>query len=214
MTIAILDYGMGNLTSVKNALAHVGAQVTITADAAIVRAASGVVLPGVGAFGEGMAHLKSLGLDTLLRDEIAPSGRPLLGICLGMQLLLDESEEHGRHDGLGIIPGRVRRLAPPAQTPPLRVPHMGWNHVEATGADTLFKGLNQNEAFYFVHSYVAVPDDPAAVAGWTEHGERFASALCSQTGPARVWATQFHPEKSHRAGLALLENWLEEVRSC
>lgn len=210
MTIALIDYGMGNLSSVRNALTHLGAEVTVTASPDALRAASGVVLPGVGAFGEGMAHLNELGLAEVLRTEIAGAGKPLLGICLGMQLLLDESSEHGTHAGLGIVPGQVRRLAPPPHDPPFRVPHVGWNHVSAARTEGLFKDLPENDAFYFVHSYVCEPADAGVVAGWTEHGERFASAL--EAGS--VWAAQFHPEKSHRAGLALLKNWLEAVSSC
>lgn len=210
MTIAIIDYGMGNLTSVRNALVHLGADVAVTSDPDVLRKASGVILPGVGAFGEGMAHLNQLGLATLLKEEIAPRNRPLLGICLGMQLLLDESTEHGQHAGLGIIPGKVRRLAPPSNDPPFRVPHVGWNHVEASKTDGLFKGLPENEAFYFVHSFVCEPERPEDAAGWSEHGERFVCAL----EHGSVWAAQFHPEKSHKAGLALLTNWLEFASSC
>jgi len=210
MTIAILDYGMGNLTSVKNALTHLGAEVEITTTPETLRTASGVVLPGVGAFGEGMAHLNEGEFISVLRDEIAAAGKPLLGVCLGMQLLLDQSSEHGEHKGLGIIPGQVRRLSPSAHEPPFRVPHVGWNHVQAARTEGLFKGLPDNDAFYFVHSYVCEPEDEAVVAGWSEHGERFACAL----EHSNVWAAQFHPEKSHRAGLALLKNWLEFVASC
>jgi len=210
MAIAIIDYGMGNLTSVRNALTHVGADVVVTSEPAALHKADGIVLPGVGAFGEGMAHLRALGLDTVLSEQVANSGKPLLGICLGMQLLFEQSSEHGDHAGLGLVPGQVRRLAPPEQTPPLRVPHVGWNHVDAVRTEGLFRTLPEQEAFYFVHSYVCVPTQASDIAGWSEHGERFACAL--ETGP--IWAAQFHPEKSHKAGLTLLKNWLEFVARC
>lgn len=207
--IGVLDYGVGNLTSVANALAAAGAAATRVEDPDTARRCTGLLLPGVGAFGEGMARLKASGLDRVVLDH-AGAGRPLLGICLGMQLLFEESEEHGRHAGLGLFRGRVRRLAPPADAPRVRVPHMGWNRVAQPRPSALFGAIPDGEAFYFVHSFVAEPEEPDLAVGLCEHGERFVCAV--ERGA--VSAAQFHPEKSHRAGLALLSNFVARVRAC
>jgi glutamine amidotransferase len=199
--IALVDVGWGNLNSVRWALERAGADVTVTRDPAVVERATGIVLPGVGHFGSASARLAAQGLDVALRSAI---GRvPFLGICLGMQLLFEESEEGGR--GLGVFPGRVRAL----RNPPGPLPHMGWNTVEVTEAGGLLKTVGPGDA-YFCHTYAVDPADPVLVAAWTEYGTRFVSAV--QAG--LVTGVQFHPEKSGRYGHRLLTAFLEEVARC
>jgi imidazole glycerol-phosphate synthase subunit HisH len=193
--IAIADYGMGNRRSVEKALAHVGAESTITDDHDAIRAADKVILPGVGAFPEAMRNLRAGGLDELLRER-ALAGVPLLGICLGMQLLFDSTTEHEGAQGLGILPGEVTALKAP------RLPHIGWNLVTLRTAQ-LTDGLGEAAAFYHVHSYACRPADERDVVGWSEYGERFASIVEREN----VMGAQFHPEKSSRDGLRLLENF-------
>jgi glutamine amidotransferase len=193
--IAIADYGMGNRRSVEKALAHVGAESTITADHDEIRAAEKVILPGVGAFPEAMRNLRASGLDDVLRER-AESGVPLLGICLGMQLLFESTTEHEGAEGLGILPGEVTKLEAP------RLPHIGWNLV-ALRESRLTEGLGEEAAFYHVHSYACRPADEGDVVGWSEYGERFASIVERDN----VMGAQFHPEKSSRDGLRLLENF-------
>jgi glutamine amidotransferase len=195
--IAIVDYGLGNIESVKYALDRLGAGSVVTAKRGEIAAADGVILPGVGAFGQAMANLRALGLVEALR-EAASSPRPFLGICLGLQLLFDSSEEHGRHEGLAILPGGVRRF--PAE---IRVPQMGWNQVRQVRPGGLFAGIEDGAWFYFAHSYYAVPADADAVIGATDYGGEYASAV--QRGP--VLAVQFHPEKSGPTGLRMLQNF-------
>jgi glutamine amidotransferase len=191
--IHIVDYDMGNLRSVQKAFEHLGIAATVTDDPAAVRQAGRLVVPGVGAFRDAMASLRAKGLDEAVVD-FAKSGKPLLGICLGLQLFFDASEEYGEHQGLGLLPGRVVRF--PAQ-PDLKVPHMGWNVVHGRG--DLGRVLD-GKYVYFVHSYYAVPANPAHVAGTTPYGVEF----CSAAARDNVWAAQFHPEKSAEAGQALL----------
>jgi glutamine amidotransferase len=195
--IAIVDYDMGNRRSVEKALAHVGAGATVTRDADQLRAADALVLPGVGAFPRGMGRLREYGLDTLLR-ECVTAGKPLLGICLGMQLLFESSTELAElTPGLGLIGGEVRAIDARGQ----RVPHIGWNEVRFERACELTAGLPAGGApFYHVHSYAAHPSDPQDVVGSTEYGERFATVVARGS----VYGTQFHPEKSSKDGLALL----------
>jgi imidazole glycerol-phosphate synthase subunit HisH len=194
--IAIVDYEMGNRRSVEKALQHVGAQAEITRDPAALRAADALVLPGVGAFPKGMANLRQFGLDALLRERVG-AGTPLLGICLGMQLLFDSSDELGETTGLGLIPGAVR----PLDARGARVPHIGWNDVRFDRASALTSDLPAGGApFYHVHSFVANPDDAGDVVGTAEYGERFATAVQRES----VYGVQFHPEKSSRDGLTLL----------
>jgi glutamine amidotransferase len=194
--IAIADYGMGNRRSVETALAHVGAESLVTADHAALRAAEAIILPGVGAFPEAMRHVERLGLGDVLRERAA-AGVPLLGICLGMQLLFDASTEHEGAAGLGILPGAVTVLQGP------RLPHIGWNLVSFERPSQLTEGLEGAAAFYHVHSFACRPADPADVVGTGEYGERFASVV--ERG--NVMATQFHPEKSSRDGLRVLGNF-------
>jgi glutamine amidotransferase len=191
---------MGNRRSVEKALEHVGARATITSDHPTIQAADALVLPGVGAFPRGMANLRELGLDTLIRERVG-SGTPLLGICLGMQLLFDGSTELGGARGLGLISGEVTALSAEG----LRVPHIGWNEVRFERACPLRAALPVAAApFYHVHSFVARAADPSDVVGTTEYGERFVSFVAREN----VFGVQFHPEKSSRDGLALLRSFV------
>jgi len=194
--IAIVDYGMGNRRSVEKALEHVGARPRITAGHDAIRAADGLVLPGVGAFPEAMRRIGALGLDDVLRERVS-AGVPLLGICLGMQLLFERTTEHEGAGGLGILSGEVTALRAP------RLPHIGWNLVTVERPAALTGGLGPATAFYHVHSFACRPADPADVVGVAEYGERFASIVERGT----VSGVQFHPEKSSRDGLALLRNF-------
>jgi glutamine amidotransferase len=198
--IAVIDYGMGNRRSVVKALEHVGADVSLTGDLQSIAEADGVVVPGVGAFAAAMSSLRSAGLDEAIADAV---GRdvPVLGICLGMQLLFERSYEMGVTDGLGLIGGEVTPLSSGA----LRVPHIGWNEVSFERDSPLTVGLpNGGTAFYHVHSLAVRPRDRADVVGTTEYGERFATIVAS----GNVFGTQFHPEKSSIHGLALLRNFV------
>jgi glutamine amidotransferase len=197
-TLAILDYGMGNLRSVEKAFEHVGADARVTRDRAQIEAAPGLVLPGVGAFPKAMEAVRELGLDELVRGR-AQAGVPVLGICLGMQLLFEESTELGGAPGLGLLPGSVELLGAPG----LKVPQIGWNLVRFTRSSPLTAGLGEEAAFYHVHSYAARPADPADVLGTATYGEQFVSAV-ERGGVAGV---QFHPEKSGPDGLRLLANF-------
>jgi glutamine amidotransferase len=199
VTVALVDYGMGNRRSVEKALEHVGARVARTAERAAIAAAEAIVLPGVGAFPEAMRRLAALGLDELIRER-ARAGVPLLGICLGMQLLFDSSDEHEGAAGLGLLPGSVTRLAAPG----LKVPHMGWNTVTFSRPSALTEGLGEAAAFYHVHTYACRPDDESDIVGRGEYGERFASIVERDN----VMGAQFHPEKSSLDGLALLRNFV------
>jgi len=198
-SIAIIDYGMGNLRSVQKGLERVGYAAEVTRAAARIEAAGGVVLPGVGAFGACMDNLRVYGLIDTVRRVIT-RGTPFLGICLGMQLLFDESEEFGHVPGLGIFPGRVVRFP---ETPALKVPHMGWNQIRKRGDPPHLRGIDNGAFVYFVHSYYVVPADPSLTATTTEYGIEFASAI----GRDNVFAAQYHPEKSQTVGLKILENF-------
>jgi imidazole glycerol-phosphate synthase subunit HisH len=193
--IAIVDYGMGNRRSVEKALEHVGAPPVLTADHDTIAAAEGVVVPGVGAFPEAMRRLRATGLAELVAERAA-AGVPILGLCLGMQLLFDSSDEHEGATGLGLLAGRVRAVKAP------RVPHIGWNLVTFEREAKLVEGLGEAAAFYHVHSFVCDADDDDVV-GRGEYGERFVSIV--ERG--NVMGCQFHPEKSSRDGLALLRNF-------
>ncbi len=196
--IALIDYGMGNRRSVEKAFEHVGARARFTSDQRDIRAADGLVVPGVGAFPPAMARLRELGLDELVRERAA-AGAPVLGICLGFQLLYTRSEEHQDVDGIGLLSGTVTRLAAPG----LKVPHIGWNEVTLERPSALTEGFGATASFYHVHSYAARPDDDADVVGRGEYGERFVSIAERGT----IMGAQFHPEKSSRNGLALLRNF-------
>jgi glutamine amidotransferase len=203
--IAVVDYGMGNLRSVEKGLARSGAEVTVTGDPRVLAAAAGVVLPGVGAFGACMENLASRGLAAPVR-EAAESGKPFLGICLGMQLLFDESEEFGPVKGLGVFRGRVKRFAGPAFAS-LKVPQIGWNRIRIRGRFPELEGVDDGAFVYFVHSYYVEPEDPALAATTTGYGLEFASSIAR----GNVFACQFHPEKSQTVGLAILANFARRV---
>lgn len=198
VTLGLIDYGMGNRRSVEKALEHVGAAVVVSADPERLGAADGLVLPGVGAFPRGMANLGQLGLDALIRER-AGAGVPVLGICLGMQLLFDRSDEQGGAAGLGLIGGEVRELERGA----LKLPHIGWNEVTFARPSALTEGLGGRQAFYHVHSLAPVPADPDDVLGTAEYGARFVAAVAHKN----LYGVQFHPEKSSAAGLKLLANF-------
>jgi imidazole glycerol-phosphate synthase subunit HisH len=196
--IAIIDYKMGNLRSVEKGFEHAGVtDVVVTDDPAIVSAADGIVLPGVGAFRDASANLRESGVEDVLRDKIG-QGTPFLGICLGMQLLADVGLEEGEYQGLGLIPGVCDKL--PAG---VKIPHIGWNTVEYPVESPLFDGIPESTAFYFVHSYRLSPSDPSVMIGSTEYGVRFAAAVQLRN----IFAVQFHPEKSSTMGLHLLSNF-------
>lgn len=199
--IAIVDVCGGNLRSVEKALAAVGGEVVVTRDPLVVRAADKLVVPGQGAFAPFMRGLTERGLEAPIRDAI-DRGVPYLGICLGLQVLFDDSEEHGPVRGLALLPGRVVRFQPPS--PHIKIPHMGWNRVTQHAADPLLPELAPGTHYYFVHSYHAVPDDPALVVLSSDHGQPF----CAAVRAGNVFACQFHPEKSQRAGLALLAEFV------
>jgi imidazole glycerol-phosphate synthase subunit HisH len=195
--IAILDYGMGNLRSVEKALEHVGARASITADPAEVGAADGVILPGVGAFPRAMERIRERGLDELIEERRA-AGTPILGICLGLQLLFDSTTELGGATGLGLLPGPVAELGAEG----LKVPHIGWSPVRWERESALVEGIESETPFYFVHSFVPGPA-PAELLGSAAYGARFACAAQRDN----IYGVQFHPEKSSAAGLRLLSNF-------
>jgi imidazole glycerol-phosphate synthase subunit HisH len=196
--IAVLDYGMGNLRSVEKALEHVGADAVITSDPDEAGGSDGLVLPGVGAFPKATKRIRELGLDVLAREWVS-AGRPLLGICLGMQLLFERSSENEGAEGLGLLQGEVTAL----NAPGLKVPHMGWEPVTWTRESAVIKGLPEATPFYFVHSFAPRPASQDDVLGTAEWGERFACVV--ERGSA--CGVQFHPEKSSAAGLRLLSNF-------
>jgi glutamine amidotransferase len=197
-TIAILDYGMGNLRSVEKALERVGSAAPITADPGQVRAADGVILPGVGAFPAAMRRVRELGLDALVAERLE-AGTPVLGICLGMQLLFSSSSENEGAEGLGLLAGEVSAL----EAPGLKVPHIGWSPVRWERGSELTQGLAPEVPFYFVHSFTPRPRDAGDVLGTAQYGERFACAVARPP----LFGVQFHPEKSSTAGLRLLSNF-------
>jgi glutamine amidotransferase len=206
-SVAVIDYGMGNLHSVAKALEHVqpGVEVRVTSDRQRIESADRVILPGVGAIRDCMAEIRRLQLDQVVAQVIA-AGQPMLGICVGMQGLVNHSEENGGVDCLGLLPGRVRFFGEDlrgADESRLKVPHMGWNEVHQK-PHPMWRGIPQDSRFYFVHSYYVQEDDPALVAGSCRYGVEFTAALCRDN----VFAVQFHPEKSHTAGLQLLQNFL------
>ncbi len=199
--VAVLDYGIGNLRSAQKALERVGADAVLTADAGIAASADAVVLPGVGAFGACMNALRTAGLESVVHDSVA-RGVPFMGICVGMQMLFDSSEEDETATGLGIIPGSVQWL-----DADLPRPQMQWNQLSITKSDVLFSGLDERPWMYFVHSLHGVPTDSNDVAATVKYGETLNVAFRRNN----VFATQFHPEKSATAGLRLLENFVKSV---
>jgi len=202
--IGIIDYGLGNLRSVLGAVEKLGFDATISSDAAILAAADKLILPGVGAFGDGMQNLAARDLIEPLNRIVLHDKKPILGICLGFQLLAESSEEYGEHQGLGWIPGAVKRIRP--EDPALRVPHVGWNDFEQTRDCILFDDVPDPALFYFVHSYFLETDTETSVGTCT-----YGAPLCAAVQRGNVFGTQFHPEKSQRHGLKVLQNFLERA---
>lgn len=201
--VAIVDYGVGNLFSLRSSLRALGLEAEVTRDAGRLRAASRIILPGVGAFGDAREKLDGTGLTPVLREEAAR--KPLLGICLGMQLLFDKSYEYGEHPGLGLVPGQVASLRDDLENPALKVPHMGWNSLEIVRDDPLFRYFKDGEYVYYVHSFYA-----KGCAGNTLGASRYGNvAVPGVVRSGSVWGTQFHPEKSGEAGLRLLRAFAE-----
>ena len=201
--IAVIDYGMGNLRSVQKGFERVGHEAVVTSDKATILDADKVVLPGVGAFADCMRNLDQLGLVDTVRKVIG-SGRPFMGICLGLQLLFEEGEEFGIHEGLGVLKGRVVRF--PAEVPGnteqlYKIPHMGWNRIKIKRLPPYLKDIADGGYFYFVHSYYVVPQDMGIAATTTEYGVEFVSSVWKDN----IFATQFHPEKSQELGLKILK---------
>ena len=201
--IIIIDYGVGNFRNVQKAFQAVGAEAVISDSVAAACQAKAVVLPGVGAFGDAIDNLRARGLDKPVL-EAAQAGKPLFGICVGLQLLFDESEEMGRHLGLGLLPGKIVRFAAG-----LTVPHMGWNQIEPVRDHPLLHNLTPGDFAYFAHSYYAAPTNPAHVVAYTDYGQKFASVVAKDN----IYAIQFHPEKSQQVGLQLLKNFVELAAS-
>ena len=201
MTVAIINYGMGNLRSVENAVRAIGGTPVLASRPEDLAGAERIILPGVGAFGEAMKRLRERGFVGALEDAVLGHARPFLGICLGMQLLATRGFEHGEHAGLGWIAGEVTALAPAGE---LRVPHMGWNTLAPRGTSPLLRGLPDKADFYFVHSFHFVVADAATAIADVDYGGPVVCAVAK----GHIFGTQFHPEKSHKVGLALLGNFL------
>lgn len=200
--IAVVDYGMGNLHSMAKALEYLGAEVTVTSSEADLRSAERIVLPGVGAFGAAVENLRETGLVRVLEQEVLGGGKPFLGVCLGMQILAKGSTEHGAHEGLGWLDAQVV----PLPTSSVKVPHTGWNEIQPIrSVDSPLSGTRERESFYFNHSFQLVPGDPAIVAARCHYGAQFVAAVAS----GNLVATQFHPEKSQRAGIDFLAEFLD-----
>ena len=197
MKVAIIDYGVGNLRSVEKAFAATGCEAIVTGDESELRKADRLVLPGVGAFGACVKALSERGFDRLVREQVR-IGTPVLGVCVGMQLLFEESDEFGSTPGLGLMRGRVRRFENS-----LVVPHVGWNRIYQRSAHALFEGIDDGSFCYFVHSFYCEPADEAVVVGQTEYGDRYASVVAQ----GNVCGVQFHPEKSQEIGLRMLRNF-------
>jgi imidazole glycerol-phosphate synthase subunit HisH len=197
VNVAIIDYGVGNLRSVEKAFAAAGCEAVISSDECVLRLAPRLVLPGVGAFGTCMKELKKRGFDRLVKER-ASEGTPMLGVCVGMQLLFDESDEFGSTTGLGLLRGSVRRFAED-----LVVPHVGWNRIYQKKAHALFEGIADGSFCYFVHSFYCFAADETVVAGETDYGSRYASVVAQEN----VCGVQFHPEKSQEVGLRMLKNF-------
>jgi len=208
MKVAIVDYSLGNLFNVQRAFKSLGVDAQITHKAEELFNAERIVLPGVGAFGEGMKHLKENGLDSILR-ELASQERPILGICLGMQILMSESEEHGKFEGLNLIPGKIVFFSPPQDEQKYKIPQIGWNRVvpapNINWEGTVMEGIRPETFMYFVHSLYVVPDDPEDILCQSEYGS---NVFCSAIQYRNVMGCQFHPERSGEIGIRILKNFL------
>ncbi len=204
--ITVVDYGMGNLRSVAKALENVGLDVKVSSNPEDIKKAKAIVVPGVGAFGDAVHNLKRLNLFDEIINHI-DEGKPYLGICLGLQLLFEYGYEFGNHQGLGVLKGKVIRFE---EKEGYKIPHMGWNQIHIKNKESkMFKGINDGEFFYFVHSFYAVPEENGVIASTTDYITDF----CSAVEKDNVWAVQFHPEKSQKAGLKLLSNFKDFVLS-
>lgn len=200
--VCIIDYGVGNLTSVKNAIVQLGIDASISREKSDVESATHLILPGVGSFGEGMKGLHAYGLVEILRKEVLERAKPILGICLGMQLFATTGHEYGVHEGLGFISGTVEMMR--AKEYGLRLPHIGWNDVTLTGGHLLTQGYDRRPVFYFLHSFHFIPTEKEVIAGVCEYGESVVSIVEYKN----IFGTQFHPEKSHDDGLLIFKNFL------
>ncbi len=201
--IAIVDYNMGNLASVKNAFSKLGKDTFVESDPSKFKEYDKLILPGVGAFGDAMEHLRERNMINAIKD-FAASGKPMIGICLGMQLLFESSEEFGEHEGLGLIKGHVKAFDESKFSEPLKVPHMGWNRM-FTKEHPLFEGLDENHYLYFVHTYHVTCSNEEDIIGETDYGYKFTSAVAH----GNIMGIQPHPEKSHENGLKILENFIK-----
>jgi glutamine amidotransferase len=199
--IAVIDYGMGNLKSVTNALEKLGADAVVTRDKKVIKASKAIILPGVGAFGKCIENLEKLELLSFIKETIE-EGKQYLGICLGMQVLFESSEEAPGIAGMGVLKGTVPRF-----TGNIKIPHMGWNNIKIVKETSILQDIENSEYFYFVHSYYCAPEDKGIVATTTPYGEEFASSIQKDN----IFACQFHPEKSQRVGLKLLQNFVNLV---
>lgn len=205
--VVIVDYGLGNIFSIKQALRVCGSEPIVSSDANQISSADGVLLPGVGAFGDAMSMLNEKNLVQVLRDE-AQKGKPILGVCLGLQLLFSKSEEFGEHEGLGIIPGLVKKFPDNYRNIPLNVPFIGWNFLEGNSDDPFLSGLEKNAKIFLVHSFYVQPDDMSCVLGTCSYqGFRYPSLVRQRN----VYGVQGHPEKSGPDGLAIYSNWLNNL---
>ena len=202
--ITVVDYGMGNLRSVAKAFEAVGASVKVSSKPEDIKNSKAIVVPGVGAFGDAIKHLKELNLYDEIINHIN-NKKPYFGICLGLQILFEKGYEFGEHKGLGIIKGEVIRFE---QKKGYKIPHMGWNQVFIKQKDGMFTGIKNGEFFYFVHSFYVVPEDSRVIASTTDYINEF----CSSIQVENIWAVQFHPEKSQKAGLKLIKNFVEKVK--
>ena len=202
MSVLIVDYNLSNLGSIRRSLEECGASPLVSDDPKTLKTATRIVLPGVGAFADGMANLRQMGWVSALREAVREERIPMLGICLGMQLLADVGHEGGTVEGLGLVPGQVRRLEP--DDPNTKIPHVGWNEVYRSSGSSLFEGIPDGSDYYFVHSYHFIPRDRENVLATTPYCNGFASAV----GAGSVFGVQFHPEKSGRPGFQILKNFL------
>ncbi|MBI80498.1 MAG: imidazole glycerol phosphate synthase subunit HisH [Gammaproteobacteria bacterium] len=209
LTVGVVDFGMGNIQSVINGFEAIGKEVKKISSPSELSDLHGIVLPGVGAFAQGMESLKRLGFDEYLYNEVVIKNKPFLGICLGLQLLATSGSEHGEHEGLNWISGKVELMKVNSSNKKVRIPHIGWNNIKNLSENTFFKDIKENPDFYFVHSYSFVPQDKSVITSLCNHGDDFVSSI--QKG--NIIATQFHPEKSQVNGLKLLKNWYEMIEN-